>query len=65
MSCIKNYEDLANAIIIQAVSDYRKKEEYRDRVERFFRSGWYKLLTGVDGEYLISKLRREVADNEK
>ena len=27
--------------------------------ERFFRSGWYKALTSVDGEYLIQKLREE------
>jgi len=27
--------------------------------ERFFRSGWYKTLTSVDGEYLITKLREE------
>ena len=27
--------------------------------ERFFRSGWYKTLTSVDGEYLIQKLREE------
>ena len=27
--------------------------------ERFFRSGWYKTLTSVDGEHLIQKLREE------
>ena len=66
------YENLANAIILRAVEDYR--EALRDLevnpryplalrtvsdVERFFRSGWYKTLTSVDGEYLIQKLREE------
>lgn len=27
--------------------------------ERFFKSAWYKLLTSVDGDYLISELRKE------
>lgn len=31
-------------------------------VERFFRSAWYRELTSVDGEYLISKLQAEVED---
>ena len=28
-------------------------------IERFFRSEWYKMLTSIDGEYLIAKLRKE------
>lgn len=28
--------------------------------ERFFRSGWYQVLTSVDGEYLIAKLRKAI-----
>ena len=67
------YERLANAIILQAVTDYktalkkiRKNPGNRDaidealRIERFFRSGWYSQLTSVDGEYLIRRLRDEV-----
>ena len=66
------YENLANAIVLQAVKDYRdalkrlKKKPgnqaaMSDAMEcvRFFRSGWYKTLTSVDGEYLIQKLREE------
>lgn len=66
------YERLANAIILQAVSDYRlalKKIRLHprsgdaqaeiDEVERFFRSQWYTQLTSVDGEYLIRRLREE------
>ena len=62
------YERLANAIILQAISDYRtalkkvkahpKNRQAIDEaldIERFFRSGWYQQLTSVDGEYLIRK----------
>ena len=68
-----SYERLANAIILQAVTDYRtalkkirKNPGNRDaidealRIERFFRSGWYSQLTSVDGEYLIRRLREEI-----
>lgn len=73
MSDITNYENLANAIVLQAVKDYRSalkrikmnpsnKDAMSDAMEceRFFRSGWYSALTKVDGEYLINKLRGEV-----
>jgi len=69
------YERLANAIILQAVTDYRaalkqikrnpKDRERMDeslRIERFFRSGWYQRLTNVDGEYLIRRLQDEVKE---
>lgn len=66
------YENLANAIILQAAKDYRKvlrklnrnaqnKDAKRtvSEVEKFFRSDWYKILTSVDSELLIKKLREE------
>ena len=66
------YEKLANAIIVQASKDYmtnlRKKkrnpgsasaEHDINECERFFRSGWYQVLTSVDGEYLMNRLRKE------
>ena len=66
------YENLTNAIVIQAAKDYRdtlkrlKKKSSNQAAmsdamecECFFRSGWYKALTSVDGEYLINKLREE------
>ena len=67
------YEKLANAIILQAVKDYRAarrklKRNPRnhlaqaeiDSIERFFRSSWYGCLTEVEGEMLIRKLKEEV-----
>lgn len=73
MSGIINYENLADAIILQAVRDYRMarkslKASPRNRtamadkneIERFFRSGWFSVLTSVDGEMLIRSLQMEV-----
>ncbi len=55
------YENLANAIVLNAVEEYRRSNNpqlLRD-LERFFRSEWYQVLTSVDGEMLIQKLRKE------
>ena len=57
MNC---YENLANAIIVQAVKDYK----YGDNrlvieCEQFFHSDWFRLLTNVDGDMLISKIKEE------
>ena len=67
------YQALANAIVELAVKDYKKalkhhyrhpdRQEYVDEVkslERFFRSGWYELLTDLDPEILIDRIRRMV-----
>ena len=67
------YQALANAIVELAVKDYKKalkqqyrfpnNKEYSDAVatlERFFRSGWYGMLTDLDGEYLMTGIRRMV-----
>lgn len=66
------YERLANAIVIQAVADYRnarKTLKIRPKdgealhttkeVIAFFRSDYFKVLTSIDPEVLISKLRKE------
>lgn len=69
--------DLANAIVAQAAEDYRdalngKSYNYKSpkiiakECEKFFRSKWYRMLTKVDGEYLIDALRKEHEErNEK
>ena len=70
-----SYTELANAIIIQAVKDYRKALKILKRypryelakavvaeVEEFFRSDWYRVLTSVDGDMLIRKIRRAIND---
>ena len=66
------YENLANAIILLAVKDFRRALKLLSKnphsrsamaavneMERFFRSDWYETLTFVDGEMLIRKLREE------
>ena len=55
------YENLAQAIILQAVKDYRLTDDEQElqEIERFFRSGWFGVLSKVDPEYLIKKLLKE------
>ena len=68
------YQNLANAIVAQAAQDYlsalkKLKKNPRNRIamdeamqlEKFFHSGWYEILTDVDPDYLIRKLREKVA----
>ena len=67
------YQNLANAIVLSAVKDYRdalkrlKKKPNNmlaadecDDIERFFRSGYFAILTEIDPEYLIDRLKKEV-----
>lgn len=55
------YQELANAIILRAVEDYRltDDEQELEEIERFFRSAWFGVLTKLDPDLLISKLRKE------
>ena len=55
------YQALANAIIEQAVNDYRMTDDPDElaELEIFFRSPWYGVLTSLDPELLISRLRKE------
>jgi len=68
------YAELANAIVLCAVKDYRKarnrlKRSYFDtharmvmkECEEFFLSGWFQTLTSVDGKVLLEKLQEEDA----
>ncbi|SCI05377.1 Uncharacterised protein [uncultured Clostridium sp.] len=68
-----SFEKLANAIVLQAVKDYRMALKRvarhpkdrdglatRNECERFFRSGWFGILTGIDPEMLMRKLQMEV-----
>lgn len=66
------YERLANAIILQAVKDWRgamvrlrkrpnnhDAEWIRNETEKFFLSGWFGVLTKLDGKALLRKLKEE------
>ena len=61
---MNEYEQLANAIILQAVKDYRQERKKKDSAKliplaTFFRSKWFAELTKVDGRLLEQKLREE------
>ena len=56
------YEELANAIVLQAVKDWRSGDEQdKAEVERFFRSAWFGSLTKLDPEVLVINLRKEIS----
>lgn len=67
------YENLANAIILQAVKDYkwalhqldvnpknRDAMHEKERLERFFHSPWYEALTDLDADRLIEGVQERV-----
>lgn len=56
------YQLLANAIIVQAVIDYRKALKRHDKnaireLENFFRSVWFYTLTDVPYEVILDAAR--------
>ena len=67
------WQELANAIVIQAVVDYRKlrrkqrsgialkPEEQSDynKIRRFFCGEWFVMLTDIDGPALLKRLDSE------
>ena len=65
MSIRRCYEDLANKIILSAVDDYREAlgkkgaEDAVERIESFFLSDWFAVLTSIDGIGLMNRLKKE------
>lgn len=70
---IECYENLANAIVEQAVKDYirarrvlKKNKDSIDakRIEKeslnFFHSNWFNALTDINSDILIKKINEEV-----
>ena len=58
---IDPYQELANAIILQAVHEYRDtmNQKTLSEIEKFFLSDWFEILTNINGRDLLMKLRRE------
>lgn len=69
---IDPYESLAEAIIFQAVKDYRKARKrlkkhpqnkdaklMAGQIERFFCSSYFAALTALDGRILLQRLQEE------
>ena len=71
------YNILANAIIIQAVSDYRDSlrgkrasrfvsvDDMLKDCERFFESEWFTILSKIDGVQLMRRLQEEYQNESK
>lgn len=69
------YEELCNAIILQACKDYvyyRKKfnKKHKDvdyfrmkECEEFFKSDWAQLLTVLDPHVILEKIKKECEKN--
>ena len=59
------YTALANAIIEQAVDDYRKSKNHQARsmIKKFFLSEWFSVLTDLDGKMLLIRLEEERGAN--
>ena len=68
------YEALGNAVVLQAVKDYREAvhklsrgkkntiaESTKQECERFFQSPYFNVFTQLDGKVLLSQLEKEVA----
>ena len=74
----ENYKNLANAIILQAVKDfkpaYRRLKKYpNDRlaqdtvreITRFFCSQYFEALSELDGPALLNRIMREMDEKGK
>lgn len=68
------YEVLGNAVVLQAVKDYREAvhklsrgkkntiaESTKQECERFFQSPYFNVFTQLDGKALLSQLEKEVS----
>ena len=68
------YEALGNAVVLQAVKDYREAvhklsrgkkntiaESTKQECERFFQSPYFNVFTQLDGKALMSQLEKEVS----
>ena len=59
------YEELANAIVLQEIKDYRrlwhwrKDDPVKQELIQFFYSRWFAILTKLDPIYLVEKLEEE------
>ena len=65
MPSVDPYELLANAIVEQAVKEYRElwnwtKDDYaKKELIDFFFSDWFSVLTKLDPKYLVEELEEE------
>ena len=65
-----SFEALAEAIVKQAVSDYKNAQRSNNtsamkEIEDFMRSDYFDLLINLDGDILIREMRRKFDGNRK
>ena len=54
------YMQLWIAVIRQAVNDYRKYPRMRSEVARFLKSDYFERMTGVNGQEVLDRIKKEV-----
>ena len=65
-----NYQDigierLRNAVVMQAVKDYKNDKNKREECERFFLSQYFTLFSDLDGEVIVKALKERIEKNER
>ena len=65
-----NYQDigierLRNAVVIQAVKDYKNYKNKREECERFFLSQYFALFSDLDGKVIVNALKERIEKNER
>lgn len=53
------YTQLWIAVITQAVNDYRNHPNMRSEVARFLKSSYFEKMTGVNGQVVLDRLKKE------
>ena len=64
-----NYQDigierLRNAVVMQAVKDYKNDNNQREECERFFLSQDFALFSDLDGKVIVNALKEMIEKNE-
>ena len=65
-----NYQDvgiarLRNAVVMQAVKDYKNDKNKREECERFFLSQYFTLFSDLDGKVIVDALKERIEKNER
>lgn len=69
MAFEENYRFLCVAVVTQVIEEYKDalRNNLKPRIlyyEKWLRSDWCYLLSGLDGDYIINSVRKAVQDEE-
>ena len=69
MAFEENYRFLCVAVVTQVIEEYKDalRNNLKPRIlyyEKWLRSDWCYLLSGMDGDYIINSVRKAVQDEE-